>query len=230
MKKMEGLDDHFSHSDGKTIWSHCVVTAHLVSKEFSFAWNFRSYCRETYCEAHGLKFKSKNDLAIELIKEYESPTEEQVYVLVDSWYTSKKLIDACAAKGYHLIGGLRVNRKIYPKGIGIKISEFASDFMRKSDTRSVTAGDHSYKLYTYEGKLSDIENAKVLLSWENEFDSSKSPFCILCTNCSLDVVTILRYYDVRWNIETGYRFFKDLLGFDEYQLLSRKGIERFWCI
>ncbi|MDV2887665.1 hypothetical protein RYX45_21075, partial [Alkalihalophilus pseudofirmus] len=41
---------------------------------------------------------------------------------------------------------------------------------------------------------------------------------------------ILRYYEVRWNIETGYRYFKVLLGFDPYQLLSHKGIERFWCL
>lgn len=129
-----------------------------------------------------------------------------------------------------MIGGLRSNRKIYPPGIEIKISKFASKYMEKSDTRSVTAGDHTYKTYVYEGNLSDIENAKVLLSWENVFDSSESPFCILCTDCSLDVVTILRYYDVRWHIETGYRFFKDLLGFDHYQLLSRKGMERYWCI
>jgi hypothetical protein len=140
------------------------------------------------------------------------------------------LIDACAIKGFHLIGGLRINRKIYPAGVSIKISAFAAEYMRSTDTRSVTAGDHTYKLYTYVGKLSDIENAKVLLSWENEFDSNKKPFCILCTDCSLDVVTILRYYNVRWNIESGYRYFKDLLGFDQYQLLSYKGIERYWCM
>nr|WP_263325082.1 transposase [Neobacillus sp. Marseille-Q6967] len=41
---------------------------------------------------------------------------------------------------------------------------------------------------------------------------------------------ILQYYNVRWNIETGYRYFKELLGFDQYQLLSMKGIERFWFL
>ncbi len=25
-KKIEGLDYHFSHTEGKNIWSHCVVT------------------------------------------------------------------------------------------------------------------------------------------------------------------------------------------------------------
>jgi hypothetical protein len=37
-------------------------------------------------------------------------------------------------------------------------------------------------------------------------------------------------YNARWSIETGYRYFKDLLGFDEYPLLSNIGIERYWCI
>ena len=229
-KRMEGLDNHFSHSDGKSVWSHCMVTSHLVSEHHSFALDYRSYFREPYCEEHGLVFKSKNDLAIELIEDYQSPTDEQVYVLVDSWYTSKKLIDACNVRGYHLIGGLRINRKIYPAGIGIKISEFALDYMQATDLHPVTVDGHHYKMYSYEGKLSDVENAKILLSWENKFDSSKTPFCILCTDSSLNLVTILRYYNVRWNIETGYRYFKDLLGFDQYQLLSYKGIERFWCM
>jgi hypothetical protein len=196
-----------------------------------YAWDFRSYFREPYCKEHGLVFKSKNDLAIDLIDTYQSSEDELVYVLVDSWNTSKKLIDQCSQKGFHLIGGLRANRKIYPVGIGIKITEFASQFIQKRDLHSVTVGDHKYKLFVYVGHLSDTESAKVLLlSWKGEFNSSKTPFCILCTDCSLDLVTILRYYNVRWSIETGYRYFKDLLGFDEYQLLSHKGIERYWCI
>lgn len=229
-KRMEGLDNHFSHSEGKTIWSHCVVTAHVVSENNSFAWDFRSYFRESYCQEEGILFKSKNDLAIELINTCPVDDNEQVYVLVDSWYTSKKLIETCYKKGFHLIGGLRMNRKIYPAGVGIKISDFASTYLKSTDLHPVTVDGHTYKIYTYEGNLSDTEYAKVLLSWENVFDSSKTPFCLLCTDSSLNVVTILSYYNVRWNIETGYRYFKELLGFDEYQLLSRKGIERFWCI
>lgn len=229
-KRMEGLDNHFAHSDGKTVWSHCIVTAHIVSEDHSFAWDFRSYFRESYCQREGIPFKNKNDLAIELINSYPSSDDEQVYVLVDSWYTSKKLIEACYIKGFHLIGGLRANRKIYPNGIGVKISDFASTFIEETDLHSVTVDGHSYKIYSDEGNLNDTEYAKVLLSWENEFDSNKTPFCLLSTDSSLNLVTILRYYNVRWNIETGYRYFKELLGFDEYQLLSRKGIERFWCI
>jgi hypothetical protein len=51
-------------------------------------------------------------------------------------------------------------------GIGVKISEFTFTFIQKRDLHSVTVGGHTYKLFSYEGNLSDSENAKVLLSWE----------------------------------------------------------------
>ncbi|WP_142383430.1 hypothetical protein [Bacillus sp. V3-13] len=35
---------------------------------------------------------------------------------------------------------------------------------------------------------------------------------------------------MRWEIETGYRYFKELMGFDQYQMLSFKAIERYWVI
>ena len=43
-------------------------------------------------------------------------------------------------------------------------------------------------------------------------------------------MTILDLYSVRWHIETVYRYFKDLLGFDEYQMWSYKAVGRYWCI
>jgi hypothetical protein len=63
-KRMEALDFHWSHVDGKSVRSHCLVTSHLVTEDHSFAWDFRPYFREEYCEQHQLSFKSKNDLAI----------------------------------------------------------------------------------------------------------------------------------------------------------------------
>lgn len=231
-KKMEGLDFNYSHEDGKSVWSHCVVTSHIVREGYSFAWDFRPYFREEYCQEHGLTFKSKNDLAIEMIQAFEENADELVYVLMDSWYTSKKLIDHCNGKGFHVIAAVKSNRIIRPAGIKISITDFATQYIQKTDLHSVTVEDQGqYWVYEYEGPLADIENVKVLLSWKEEYTvSSKPEVCLLCTDKSLDLVTIQRYYHVRWNIETGYRYFKELLGFDQYQLLSFVGIRRFWAI
>lgn len=230
-KHIEALNYHFAHDESKSIWSHCLVTAHVVAEGMSLAWDFRPYLREAYCQAHRLPFKSKNDLAIELLDSYPASENEQVYVLTDSWYTSKKFMDACNAKGFHFIAAVKTNRKIAPAGIRISMSKFASEYIRSTDLRSVTVEKQGrYRVYEYEGPVADMENVKVLLSWEDQFDPSQKPFCILCTDNRLDSDTILRYYHVRWNIETGYRYFKELLGFDQYQLRSFYAIQRYWTL
>jgi len=228
--EMERLDFHYSHADGKSVWSHSLVTAHVVTEDTSVAWDFRSYFRKEECKKRNVPFKSKNELAIELIETYPSSPGEQVYVLVDSWYTSKKLMDACAKKGFHVIGAFRANRMIAPFGMKIKTSTFAATVLHPTDLCPVTVEGHTHKVYAYEGPLSNMENVRVFLSWEKKFDPKKPPFCLMCTDTSLDVVTVLRYYAVRWQIKVGYRYFKELLGFDQYQHLSHKGIERFWTI
>ena len=67
---MEALSFQYSHEAGKSVWCHCVVTAHVVSEGSSYAWDFRPYYREEYCTEHRLSFKSKNDLALEMIEAF----------------------------------------------------------------------------------------------------------------------------------------------------------------
>ncbi|WP_150273644.1 IS701 family transposase [Paenibacillus tepidiphilus] len=231
-RKMEGLSFQYAHEAGKTVWCHCLVTTHVVAAEGSYAWDYRPYYSEKYCQAQRLPFKSKNDLALEMVEAFPIPTNERVYVLMDSWYTSEKVVNACNRKGFHVIAAVKTNRRIRPAGISLPLDDFAQQYIRKSDLHSVMVEDQGrYWVYPYEGPVSDIENVKLLLSWKDEYTASSKPqVCLLCTDLSLDLVTIQRYYHVRWNIETGYRYFKELLGFDHYQLLSLQGIERFWAI
>jgi hypothetical protein len=79
-KKMESLDFHYAHDEGKSVWSHCIVTSHIISGDSSYALDFRNYFREEYCKAHGATLKSKNDLANEMIQAYEPTENESVYV------------------------------------------------------------------------------------------------------------------------------------------------------
>ncbi|WP_053366279.1 transposase [Bacillus sp. FJAT-27245] len=159
-RKMEGLDFHFSHTEGKSVWSHCLVTSHIVAEGYSAAWDFRPYFWKGQCEKQGLPFKSKADLAREMIEAFPATEEEQVYVLMDSWYTSKNLIDSCLAKCFHVIGAVKSNRKICPAGFRVSLSEFASRHIENSDLHSVTKKDKGrFRIFAYEGPVSDIENA-----------------------------------------------------------------------
>ncbi|MBJ6361200.1 transposase [Paenibacillus sp. MAHUQ-46] len=191
-KKMEALSFQYSHEEGRSIWCHNLVTTHIVSAGQSYAFDFRPYYQSEYGEAQRIDFKSKNDLAVEMIEAFPANDDEHVYVLMNSWYTSEKVINACNRKGFHVIAALRTNRLICPSGMTIKISDFAEQHIRKSDLRSVTVdGQGTYWVYPYEGPVSEIENVKLLLSWKDVYATSSKPqVCLLCTDLSLDLVTI----------------------------------------
>jgi hypothetical protein len=54
------------------------------------------------------------------------------YALVDAWYTCPKVINRYAKAGYHLIGALKTNRILYPKGIRMPLQTFASHITHKA--------------------------------------------------------------------------------------------------
>ncbi|MDQ0874544.1 hypothetical protein QFZ77_003203 [Paenibacillus sp. V4I3] len=53
------LSFQYSHEAGKSVWCHCIVTAHVVSEDCSYAWDFCPYYREEYCDEHRLTFSSR---------------------------------------------------------------------------------------------------------------------------------------------------------------------------
>ena len=121
---MEGLDFHYSHTEGKICWSHCVVTSNFVAGLYAMPLHFKPYYREEKCKELGIEFESKVDIAKGFIREFHTPSNiKQLYVLTDSWYTSTSLIEEALSKGYHVIGCVKSNKTIFPCGIKIKISQ-----------------------------------------------------------------------------------------------------------
>ena len=227
-KKIEGLDYHHSHSDCKTMWSHCVVSSHYKVSEYSIPLNLKLYLRKQFLGKKAKKlFKNKQELAMELMDEF-IPATEITYLLIDAWYTSGKVMLHALSKGYHTIGRIKSNRVIYPGGIKTNVKKF-STFIRRNETCPVTAGDNTYYVYRYEGKINDLENAVILFCWSRK-DLSDEPTFIISTDVSLTTSTILEYYLKRWDIEISYRYHKNSLGFDEYQVESLTSIKRFWSM
>jgi len=226
-KAMEGLDFHYSHTEGKICWSHCVVTSNFVAGPYAMPLHFKPYYREEKCKELGIVFESKVDIAKGFIKEFHTPSNiKRLYVLTDSWYTSISLIEEALCKGYHIIGCVKSNKTIFPCGIKIKISQFMK-YIEPSTLDLVTVEGKKYRVYRYEGKVGTFDNAVLLISYEVKEDGFESPICILSTDIELGNETILRYYAVRWTIETGYQYLKENLGFDEYKVRSLVSIERY---
>lgn len=154
------------------------------------------------------------------------------FFLCDCWYSCVKVMDAFLSKGFYTIGALKTNRVIFPAGIRQQISQFAS-FIRETDlnVNLVTVGKRQYVVYRYEGKLNDLEDAVVLISYPKEaFGVPRALRAFICTDCSLSTQQILNCYLERWSIEVFFRQAKQKLALDQYQIRSSHGIRRFWLL
>lgn len=177
------------------------------------------------------KSKSKIKIVQEIAEEL--PIAPVVsYFLCDSWYTSVKVMDNFIRKGFYTIGALKTNRIIYPCGIHQKVSEFAL-YLRKTDrdVSLVTVDNREFYVYRYEGKLNDIPNAVVIISYPKEaFGEPKALRVFISTNVGLSTQEILDIYTKRWPIELFFRQSKSKLALDKYQIRSQQGIKRYWLI
>lgn len=101
----ESCGFHFSHSVGKKIWGHQGVQLMLKTQGTAYPYEFQLYHKEST--------ESKIQLAIEMVKRVPS-LKQPTYVLCDSWYTSRTIIEAVLlSHGLHLIGALKTNRILY---------------------------------------------------------------------------------------------------------------------
>lgn len=220
-RPIEKAEFHYSHLLGKQVWGHQVIAMMVSCGSSALNYDIHRYDKTV---------QSKISYVQETVALLPVP-ETPAYVLSDSWYTNAKIMDACAARGYHFIGALKTNRIIYPQGVRVSISEFAAKYIEKSDVNLVTVNSAKYYVYRYEGKLNGIDNAVVLISWpEQAFKNPKALKAFVCTDVSLDTAVILQFYAQRWCIETFFAQAKDSQGFGKYQIRSIKGIERLWTI
>lgn len=212
---------HQSHLKGCQDYGHQVVSVMLSCNGIILNYAVILYD----------KSKSKIHIVQEIAKEL-STAPVISYFLCDSWYTSAKVMDSFIRKGFYTLGALRTNRIIYPCGIRRKVSEFALH-LRKTDPNVslVTVEGRGFYVYRYEGKLNDIPNAVVLLSYPEEaFGVPKALRVFISTNVGLSTQDILDTYTKRWPIELFFRQIKGKLALDTYQIRSRQGIERYWLI
>lgn len=177
------------------------------------------------------KTRSKIEIVQSIINELPKPPGS-AYFLGDSWYTSNKLMDDFAQKGFETIGALRTNRIIFPNQIRQQAKQFAPCICKDDPNVSlVTVGKRNYYVYRYQGKMNNRDNAVVLLSYpEKFFGDAKSLRVFISTQTNLSTQEILSIYVNRWSIEVFFRDCKQKLAFDKCHLRKKKGITRMWLI
>ena len=224
-KHMEGLGWHYSHSKGRVIYGHSIVSSHYRYGDVSFPYSFEMYRSEK--EAEG-EFKTKIDIAKGFIDTFEPFSDEKVYVLIDSWYTSKEVLISAKSRDFDVIGGLKSNRtfKLREHGPKHSLSAYARN-LRNASYDEIIVNDVAYLVRRIDCWIPGAGNVAILIS-KRKKDGSRC--FILSTDTSLSNEEIIRYYGYRWDIETGYLYCKDRLGLGHYQMRRLKAIEKYCAL
>jgi len=235
------IDDSDTEKSGKHIEGAGYFKCHTGEKKYIFGHNFvlmlaslngvavpvgiRLYLKEKYCKEKRIPFKSKNQLAVELLEDFRPPRNVRISVLFDSWYLNPTVVKGCQEKGYTYIAPAKSNRTIYVEG---------SKFSAAGYGKMQNEGDLSLTTYRPRSQKSPV-GAKSLLVRLNQLGkvrliisrNEKGEDVFLVTNhLHLPMVEAIRRYDVRWDIECYFRDAKQHLGLGAYQMRSLQGIVR----
>jgi len=221
-KKMEGVDYHYSHSVGRTVLGHVWVTGQMVVLGQSYPVSWKLYRRQVTCEAAGVPFASKPELAQAILQAFEPLPGTQVYVLTDSWYPSQEMLKVCQAQGFHLISAVKSNRKFKTDDDNLQVQEWRQGLPEEAFDL-VTVNATGYKVWSATGRLSSGHRVKLVM---NRVVGQQRWRYLVSTDLSLTPQTILSYYLVRWEVENFYRVAKQSLGWADYQMRDLFAIER----
>ncbi len=237
-RKMEGLGRHYSNSEKRVVSGHCLFTGVYVLLGQRCPLVPKLYRQKRDCEATDTPFRSKIDLAVEEIEQFEPVADTHTHVLIDSWYHCRRVRRAARKRGFSVSGALKSNRwmrQTQPDGERewVQLSAYA-DQLKEQDWKVVTwpsaeGGQpvYAHLVHTWVRKLGPTT---LLITCHDPVDPGKSIRYWGSTQSDLDAQALVNILAIRWEIETFFEYDKDLLGSDHYQLMSAQGVLRFWAL
>ena len=87
---------------------------------------FELYQKKDYCQKNDWEFNTELELDENLIEQFDNfyDSNQRIYIIGNSQYTTKKFVNFSLNKGYDYIGAAPVNYTIETKNDEVKISDF----------------------------------------------------------------------------------------------------------
>lgn len=236
-KKMEGLGRHYSSTAKKTVSGHSLFANLYVLLGRRCPLAPRLYRQKAVCEREKVPFQSKVDLAEEVIRTFAPVPDTCTHVLMDSWYTCRRLWRAALGRHWAITGGLKANRKmrvaVPGQGrvyrslteyvAGLTAAAFTEVAWPHADGRTRPVYGHLVKTF-----VKKLGACQVLIVRERLDQPLKEVRYWATSELQADLATVVGWVAQRWTIEQFIADVKEVFGTDQYQIRSAQGILRFW--
>jgi hypothetical protein len=222
---IEQAELHFDHSTNQYQLGHQVVTSLLVARDKKIPLDLRLYKRYHDDDPD---FKTKIQLALELLRDAVTKQIPFGCVIFDAWYLSQEVTKTIAALHKFWISPLKSNRSIVKHNNTIKLETYIATIPKSSFKKKTIKGT----VYWYYAEIVTITNlGKIYLVAFHETPDCSDIVTVLGSSAVIWTPDkIIDSFKQRWSIETFYKDSKQNLGFEDYELRKLNGIIRHWYL
>ena len=224
-EEMPGADKLWDPNSGSYVHAQCLVTSHYVDLDRDYPIDYRQYFKHGSLEAKEEGFRSKVDLAMDLVDECERIGVAAENYVFDAWYLSKRLTDHIEAYRKGWVSRLKANRIVYHDG-RMTIKEFGKTVPREA-FKEVRALDKTYWVYTQVLDVNKLAKVRVVICYDNK-DLKGEPVYLATNRLHWEETRVVQCYSLRFRIDTFYRDAKQNLSLGGCNLRSLKGTRRHW--
>jgi hypothetical protein len=200
------------------------------------------YRQKKIAKKEGVPFLSKIEMMIECIQNFTPPDGTLTHVLLDSWYSAKKIWKAARDRGFLITTGLKCNRSLRipcditpdtPKGWKWQsFSEYvasleASAYQLCSWPRNP---ERQVWVHIVDTHVKSLYRCKLIIIRYNLNDPIKYARYFATNDLDADAQKCLEHISARWDIEVLFEDAKGLLGIDQYQLMTTTALLRYWTL
>ena len=233
-KKMEGLGLHHSTTQDKRVRGHSLVESLYVLLGRRCPLAPQLYRQQAVCAAEDVLFQSKIDLMEAVIRTFEPVAGTLTHVLLDSWYSAKRLWRAARERGFLITSGLKSNRghriedPTAPEGWrGPRLSDYtaklaASDYLQLKWPK----GDEEVYVHVVTTRVRKLYSCQVVIVRQSLDAPVSQARYWASSDLEASPELLLAHIAARWDIEVLKGSGKEELGLDQYQLMSASAIVR----
>ncbi len=228
-EKIDAVGIFPDHCEKRHILAHSIVTMEFVNRKGNnYPLDFRLHLKQDLCEERKIRFKTKIELARELIEYALTLGLDIQGVLFDSWYAAKELIDFFRDDSLWWVTRLKSDRNIKIRGEYVQIQDMAATLPRVA-FRKVRVGESIYQVFSKAVDLKGIGKVRIVISYDKE-DFSEDPAYFATDQIRLEATRIVKTCRNRSKIETFFRDTTQNVGFEDYQLRDLRDIKRHWYL